>query len=795
MDFRKPNAIQQRPVLLKDFLMDDLSSCSSNGFKSFPRHQCCTTTVRFLLDIEFKSSSSSSQLSTHKYPSKITSQKPVLHRSRFRAAAACDAFINAVKSLPSSPSVRRGVVFLLPKSLSRRLRRKKFWKKQSKEEKKEENDIGRWRLFREFLHDEPPPSDQNTTTTAKTVVTVSRHSTSTRSRGSDGNSSSSNSWAESEFTLSSQSSGGNDGVDVKTTSLVKDKVSEKVGGEVGEDSVSMAWPTTTTSCSPQNDKEGWLNNKEEKEQFSPVSVLDCPFEDEDDDHARSPLSRSLACMQGTQQKLMRNIRRIENLAQQEPVDLEQRMKAIMDSEAEAEARASLMHTANCHAEQVNKTEEKTSNKLVSLKAEKVVMDLCRETIVEKKSDESAVMREAVEDWINGESQELLLGWEVEEGRKVYVKDMENEWGSCKELDCERQEVGLELEAEMKNEDDERFLFGISLSDRPRWQQFIICSSGFFFGYLVNGICEEYVYNRLEFSYGWYFTFVQGFVYIALMYLQGFTPKKMVNPWKTYVKLSAVLMGSQGLTKGSLAWLNYPAQIMFKSTKVLPVMVMGAFVPGLRRKYPIQEYISATLLVMGLILFTLADAKTSPNFSMAGVIMISGALIMDAFLGNLQEAIFTLNPGTTQTEMLFCSTVVGLPFLLPPMILTGELVKAWNSCSEHPYVYGVLVFEALATYVGQVSVLSLIALFGAATTAMITTARKAVTLLLSYMIFTKPLTGQHGTGLLLIAMGITMKTLPENKVPGRGVISHTVAKYAKSFKLGKRKTENETEEFQ
>lgn len=32
-------------------------------------------------------------------------------------------------------------------------------------------------------------------------------------------------------------------------------------------------------------------------------------------------------------------------------------------------------------------------------------------------------------------------------------------------------------------------------------------------------------------------------------------------------------------------------------------------------------------------------------------------------------------------MLFCSTVVGLPFLVPPMILTGELVKAWNSCSE------------------------------------------------------------------------------------------------------------------
>ncbi|XP_040968563.1 uncharacterized protein [Gossypium hirsutum] len=54
------------------------------------------------------------------------------------------------------------------------------------------------------------------------------------------------------------------------------------------------------------------------------------------------------------------------------------------------------------------------------------------------------------------------------------------------------------EAVMKNEEQTRFLFGISLSDRPKWKQFLICSSGFFFGYLVNGICEEYVYNRLQF---------------------------------------------------------------------------------------------------------------------------------------------------------------------------------------------------------------------------------------------------------------------------------------------------------
>jgi hypothetical protein len=33
------------------------------------------------------------------------------------------------------------------------------------------------------------------------------------------------------------------------------------------------------------------------------------------------------------------------------------------------------------------------------------------------------------------------------------------------------------------------LFGISLSGRPKWHQFFISSVGFFFGYLVNGVCK------------------------------------------------------------------------------------------------------------------------------------------------------------------------------------------------------------------------------------------------------------------------------------------------------------------
>lgn len=55
---------------------------------------------------------------------------------------------------------------------------------------------------------------------------------------------------------------------------------------------------------------------------------------------------------------------------------------------------------------------------------------------------------------------------------------------------------------MKNVEQERSLFGISLSTRPKWQQFLICSSGFFFGYLVNGICEVFTLSGI-WSYLWF----------------------------------------------------------------------------------------------------------------------------------------------------------------------------------------------------------------------------------------------------------------------------------------------------
>ena len=236
----KSVVIQRRPLMmLKDYLRDDLSSCSSNGFKSFPRRHCCSrTTVRFLLELDLKLRDHSSttkitakqrlfRLRSRSLRSKLTATPPASTTTTTTISAfqrASEAVINAVKkqlpfhsvNSPSSIKTRKG--HFLSRSLSRKLFRRSFWnwKRADKEEEEKGSDIGRWRLFSEFLNEKDEPSDIAATTTT-----------------------SSNSWEESEFTAAilRSSSGNSNSESVSTSNDVVQgkndlpvKKTERVGG-------------------------------------------------------------------------------------------------------------------------------------------------------------------------------------------------------------------------------------------------------------------------------------------------------------------------------------------------------------------------------------------------------------------------------------------------------------------------------------------------------------------------------------------------------------------------------------
>ncbi|XVE64906.1 hypothetical protein DITRI_Ditri07aG0139600 [Diplodiscus trichospermus] len=466
----KTLSIEKKPLMLKDYLRDDLSSCSSSGFKSFPRRQCCTT-VRFLLEADLKKSKDYS--SATKRLLKRSGSKPASATvSALQRASA--AVLNAVKLLPfpsiksSSPSLRSNSSMKehLRRSFSRKLFKRSFWRKADKED----GEIKRWKLFREFLEEKNQPSDQtsitkvNTTDTSPTTITTSRVSTST----------SSNSWPENEFTADIlQSSGGNSEspsrnatVESKTNLTEKKKVSNIVGVTVDEDFIKYV-------------KEQDWRNEEGKEQFSPVSVLDCPFHDEEEEEEdnNSLFQHQLACVEGKKQKLMQKIRRLESLAQLEPVDLEKRI-ALAELENESlesprEALCSVSVNANGNKSDDQDQQEKdreASEKLLKqmeskipsnsfkFDADNLLTDLINERLmVEDNAKQLAhdmgleelglEILKVAEDWVNGNPQEMVIGWEVQECREAYVKDMErNEnWRNFNE---EKEEVGSAVELEV-----------------------------------------------------------------------------------------------------------------------------------------------------------------------------------------------------------------------------------------------------------------------------------------------------------------------------------------------------------
>jgi hypothetical protein len=49
------------------------------------------------------------------------------------------------------------------------------------------------------------------------------------------------------------------------------------------------------------------------------------------------------------------------------------------------------------------------------------------------------------------------------------------------------------------------------------------------------------------------------------------------PFKSYLLLAFLTVGTMGLSNGSLPYLNYPTQVMFKCCKLIPVLVGGILI--------------------------------------------------------------------------------------------------------------------------------------------------------------------------------------------------------------------------
>ncbi|KAK6947714.1 hypothetical protein RJ641_001187 [Dillenia turbinata] len=403
----KQNIITMRSLMLKDFLRDDLSSCSSSGFKSYPRTHCCPSTIRFLLERDLKANNSQNR-SLCRSRSKAASQATI---SAFQRAS--EVVLNAVKLLPfhsvNSPSRSRKT--LLQKSLStKRLFKMGFWRKP-------------WLTSSdEFTENKSQPLDCE-----PTIATVTTSSDSTNT----------NSWSDSDFSAeySPTSSSENDVVGSK---IVSPKTKIAASADDDEDSVEFE-AAATTSTRVQNCKKQLLI-EEEKEQFSPVSVLGFPYEDEEE--VCSSHHQNI-----TSTQVFRRVPRLKSrpfkCSQLKPMDLEKCMALAESAMVILEEKHDQFTNTQEKAEALLiLAQSKTSTNNIVYQEENLLLDFFQEKIAVKHSE--LELLKVAEDWINGKNRELVVEWEVQEKRNAYIKDME-EGGRWRRFDEEKEELVLELE--------------------------------------------------------------------------------------------------------------------------------------------------------------------------------------------------------------------------------------------------------------------------------------------------------------------------------------------------------------
>ena len=90
------------------------------------------------------------------------------------------------------------------------------------------------------------------------------------------------------------------------------------------------------------------------------------------------------------------------------------------------------------------------------------------------------------------------------------------------------------------------------------------------------------------------------------------------PMKTYVLLAVVSITSMSLSNASLGYLNYPIQVVFKSCKLIPVLLGSFFIQ--KKVIKLMDFFAASLMCLGLIIFTLADQSILVTYKRSSILV-------------------------------------------------------------------------------------------------------------------------------------------------------------------------------
>jgi len=303
----------------------------------------------------------------------------------------------------------------------------------------------------------------------------------------------------------------------------------------------------------------------------------------------------------------------------------------------------------------------------------------------------------------------------------------------------------------------------------------ICFFGIMFSFVAYGLLLEYATSGGRKLHELSFLFITSLLYTctaaAGRHVRDETPSTI--PPARFAILGITSMGSTFCSVRSLRYVIFPIQVLAKSCKPVPVMIMGAL---MGKKYPFRKYVNVCLIVLGVGLFmgggdtsskkhssSLSDEDNSTSMQIIGLVLLFISLCFDGGTGAYEDklmAVHHVGPFDLMYNIQLGKTIIAGASLL----VLNQVHVFLQMCQEMGFV---LVALGLTGAMGQVFIFVTISKFGALTCSIIGLARKVTTLVASIYMFGHALNAVQGTGLVISVGAMIMNFWGKKDKGGHG----------------------------
>ncbi|EJF63362.1 UAA transporter [Dichomitus squalens LYAD-421 SS1] len=252
----------------------------------------------------------------------------------------------------------------------------------------------------------------------------------------------------------------------------------------------------------------------------------------------------------------------------------------------------------------------------------------------------------------------------------------------------------------------------------------------------------------------------------------------------YLQCAVLITSAAPFGFAALSYITYPAMVLGKSCKLVPVMIMNVLL--YHRKFARHKYLVVAMVTLGITLF-MGFGKEKPGKAkpgrgsagagqegpsayaqLIGITYLLINLLIDGATNSTQDEIFARYKVTGQQMMfwinVFCTalsaaiSVLPLPYVpvLHPAASGTELGAALAFVRTHPSVVGPLAQFALTGALGQLFIFETLQHFGSLTLVTITLTRKLFTMLLSVVVYNHKLTPGQWLGAAVVFAGISVE---------------------------------------